>query len=79
MSELVQHLLWRVGVGASADEFDVYARMGLDQANGSHGGADAHCETDFRSVYATIIDDWLGADSVSLPGGDFRRPGLDFV
>jgi uncharacterized protein (DUF1501 family) len=71
MSELVQHLLWRVGFGA--------ARMGLDQANGSHGGADAHCETDFRSVYATIIDDWLGADSVSLPGGDFRRPGLDFV
>jgi uncharacterized protein (DUF1501 family) len=44
-----------------------------------NGGADVHYETDFRSVYARVIDNWLGADSVSLLGGDFRRPGLDFV
>jgi uncharacterized protein (DUF1800 family) len=30
--ELIQHLLRRVGFGASADEFDLYARMGLDDA-----------------------------------------------
>jgi uncharacterized protein (DUF1501 family) len=30
-------------------------------------------ETDFRSVYARVIDGWLGADSVALLGGDFRQ------
>jgi len=33
---------------------------------------DVRHETDFRSVYATIIDRWLGADSVALLGGNFR-------
>jgi uncharacterized protein (DUF1501 family) len=36
------------------------------------GAGDVRHETDFRSVYASIIDRWLGADSVSLLGGDFR-------
>jgi len=38
-----------------------------------------HFETDFRSVYARIIDNWLGGDSVGVLGGNFRKPGLDFV
>jgi uncharacterized protein (DUF1501 family) len=42
-------------------------------------GADVAHETDFRSVYARVIDDWLGADSVRILGGDFRRAGIDFV
>jgi hypothetical protein len=29
-------------------------------------------ETDFRSVYAKVLDDWLGASSASVLGGDFR-------
>ena len=33
---------------------------------------DVHYETDFRSVYAKVIDSWLGGDSVSVLGGDFR-------
>jgi uncharacterized protein (DUF1501 family) len=44
-----------------------------------NGGADVHYETDFRSVYARVIDQWLGVDSVSLLGGDFRKASLDFV
>jgi uncharacterized protein (DUF1501 family) len=35
-------------------------------------GADVRYETDFRAVYAAVIDRWLGADSVSLLGADFR-------
>lgn len=35
-------------------------------------GRDVRHETDFRSVYATVIDQWLGADSVALLNGDFR-------
>jgi uncharacterized protein (DUF1501 family) len=35
-------------------------------------GNDVRHETDFRSVYATVIDEWLGADSVAILGGNFR-------
>jgi uncharacterized protein (DUF1501 family) len=28
-------------------------------------------ETDFRSVYATVIDRWLGADAAAVLGGTF--------
>jgi uncharacterized protein (DUF1501 family) len=44
-----------------------------------NGGADVHYETDFRSVYAGVIDGWLGGDSRSLLNGDFRKPGLSFI
>jgi uncharacterized protein (DUF1501 family) len=36
-------------------------------------GGDVRHETDFRSVYAAILDKWLGTDSVSLLGGNFRN------
>jgi len=29
-------------------------------------------ETDFRTVYARVIDRWLGADSSVILAGDFR-------
>ncbi len=32
--------------------------------------------TDFRSVYATILEDWLGADSVKVLGKKFDRIGI---
>ena len=44
-----------------------------------NNAGDVRYETDFRSVYARVADQWLGADSVALLGGDFRKPGLDFV
>jgi len=37
-----------------------------------NNGDDVHYETDFRSVYAKVIDAWLGGDSVSILGGNFR-------
>jgi uncharacterized protein (DUF1501 family) len=37
-----------------------------------NGGADVRFEIDFRSVYARVIDNWLGADSRAILGGDFR-------
>jgi len=46
----------------------------LENSNG-----DVHFETDFRSVYARVIDGWLGGDSVKLLGGDFRKASLTFV
>lgn len=44
-----------------------------------NNGGDVHHETDFRSVYARVIDGWLGSDSVSLLGADFRRQDLAFL
>ena len=29
-----------------------------------NNGGDVRYETDFRSVYASVLDNWLGADSV---------------
>jgi hypothetical protein len=40
-----------------------------------NGGNDVRYETDFRSVYAKVIDSWLGADSASMLGGNFRAGG----
>jgi uncharacterized protein (DUF1501 family) len=41
--------------------------------------ADVKFENDFRSVYAKVIDNWLGGDSVAVLGGNFKKNGLDFV
>jgi len=43
-----------------------------------NSGNDVRYETDFRSVYAKVIDSWLGGDSLSILGGNFRAgaPGI---
>jgi uncharacterized protein (DUF1501 family) len=38
-----------------------------------NNGGDVRFETDFRSVYAKVLDNWLGASSQSILGGDFRN------
>jgi len=37
-----------------------------------NNGGDVRYETDFRSVYARVLDNWLGANSAAILGGDFR-------
>jgi uncharacterized protein (DUF1501 family) len=44
-----------------------------------NNAGDVKFETDFRSVYAQVIDGWLGTDSVKLLGGNFRKTGLGFI
>lgn len=44
-----------------------------------NNAGDVRFETDFRSVYARVIDQWLGADSVGILGGNFRNDRLTFV
>jgi uncharacterized protein (DUF1501 family) len=43
-----------------------------DNSTLENSGNDVRHETDFRSVYATVIEGWLGADSVAILGGNFR-------
>lgn len=47
-------------------------RQAGDNPTLENNGADVRYETDFRSVYSKVIDSWLGGDSVSILGGDFR-------
>ena len=37
-----------------------------------NAGGDVTYETDFRSVYAKVLDGWLGTDSAAILGGNFR-------
>ena len=37
-----------------------------------NAGNDVRYETDFRSVYATVIDSWLGGDSAGVLGANFK-------
>jgi uncharacterized protein (DUF1501 family) len=47
-------------------------RNAADNPTLENNGRDVRHETDFRSVYATVIDRWLGADSRAVLGQDFR-------
>lgn len=44
-----------------------------------NNGGDVTFETDFRSVYARIIDNWLGGSSAAVLGGNYVNGGLTFV
>jgi uncharacterized protein (DUF1501 family) len=44
-----------------------------------NNAGDVTFENDFRSVYAQVIDNWLGANSQTLLGGNFRKSSLSFI
>jgi uncharacterized protein (DUF1501 family) len=44
-----------------------------------NNAGDVLYETDFRSVYAQILEGWLATDSTKLLGGNFRKGGLGFI
>jgi len=44
-----------------------------------NGGNDVRYETDFRSVYAKVIDDWLGGDSKKVLAGDFKAGAPNII
>jgi uncharacterized protein (DUF1501 family) len=44
-----------------------------------NSAGDVKYETDFRSVYAQVIDGWLGTDSTKLLGDNFRKNGIGFI
>jgi len=44
-----------------------------------NNAADVRYETDFRAVYAKVIDNWLGGNSAAVLGGTFGKGGIDFI
>jgi uncharacterized protein (DUF1501 family) len=46
-------------------------RVAPDNPTLENGSRDVGFETDFRSVYATVIEQWLGGDAAAVLGGRF--------
>lgn len=74
-------LMMAMGGRVHGGLYGTAASLAPDPANPTleNNAADVRHETDFRSVYARVIDSWLGADSVALLGADFRNPSLTFI
>jgi uncharacterized protein (DUF1501 family) len=53
-------------------------RSASDNPTLENNGQDVRYETDFRAVYARVLDNWLGADSAAILGGNFRN-GPTFI
>jgi len=66
--------LARGGIYGTSADLNPNGNPTLENASG-----DVTYENDFRSCYARVIDNWLGGDSVSLLGGNFKKPSLNFV
>jgi uncharacterized protein (DUF1501 family) len=54
-------------------------RITPDNPTLENSGGDVRYETDFRSVYAQVIDSWLGGDSTSVLGANFRAGAPAFL
>jgi uncharacterized protein (DUF1501 family) len=67
-------LMLAIGGAVRGGLYGTAASLSPDPANPGleNNGSDLHYETDFRAVYARILDGWLGADSVGVLGGNFR-------
>jgi uncharacterized protein (DUF1501 family) len=70
-----------IGGRVTGGLYGTSAKLTTDPSNPTleNAAADIHYETDFRSVYARVIDNWLGGDSTRLLNGNFRKASLTFV
>lgn len=66
--------MFALGGGVRGGLFGTAPNLNPDPANDTleNNGGDVRFQTDFRSVYARVLDGWLGADSRAILGGDFR-------
>ena len=68
-------VMMAMGGGVRGGIYGSVASLDPNPANPTleNAGGDVRYETDFRAVYARILDGWLGSNSVALLGGDFRQ------
>jgi uncharacterized protein (DUF1501 family) len=74
-------VMMALGGGVNGGLYGSAANLNPNNADGSleNSGNDVKYETDFRGVYARVLDQWLGADSVPILGGNFRNSALTFL
>lgn len=73
-------LMMAIGGGVRGGLYGTAADLAPGASNPTleNNSGDVRFETDFRSVYARVLDTWLGADSVPILGGNFRG-GHQFI
>jgi uncharacterized protein (DUF1501 family) len=73
-------LMMAIGGGVRGGLYGTAADLAPGASNPTleNNSGDVRYETDFRSVYARVLDTWLGADSVPILGGNFRG-GPQFI
>jgi uncharacterized protein (DUF1501 family) len=74
-------VMMAVGGGVNGGLYGTAANLNPNNADGTleNSGNDVRYETDFRGVYARVLDQWLGADSIPILGGNFRNSALSFL
>jgi uncharacterized protein (DUF1501 family) len=74
-------MMMALGGRVNGGLYGTAARLNSDPANPTleNNAGDVHYETDFRSVYAQVIDNWLGANSIPVLGGNYRAARLGFI
>jgi uncharacterized protein (DUF1501 family) len=74
-------LMMAIGGGVQGGIYGTAADLRQDVANPmlENNAGDVKYETDFRSVYARVIDGWLGASSTAILNGDFRSGAPAFL
>jgi uncharacterized protein (DUF1501 family) len=67
-------LMMALGGTVRGGLYGTAASLSQDPANPAleNNAGDVKYETDFRSVYAKVVDSWLGANSVDILQGNFR-------
>ena len=67
-------VMMAMGGGVRGGLYGTSASLDPSPANATleNNGGDVRHETDFRSVYARVLDNWLGANSTTILGADFR-------
>lgn len=70
-----------LGGGVRGGLYGTAPNLSLDPSNPTleNNAGDVRHETDFRSVYAKILDSWLGSNSVAVLGGDYRAGAPNFL
>ena len=74
-------VMMALGGGVRGGLYGTAASLNPDPGNPTleNNGGDVRYQTDFRSVYARVLDGWLGANSASVLGGDFRTGAPAFI
>lgn len=67
-------IMMALGGGVRGGIYGTAPSLNPDPANQTleNNGGDVRHETDFRAVYSKVLDNWLGADSTAILGGNFR-------
>jgi uncharacterized protein (DUF1501 family) len=74
-------VMMAMGGGVRGGLYGTAASLNPNNVDGTleNNGNDVRYETDFRSVYARVLDNWLGTNSVPILGGDYRKSTLNFI